>query len=212
MTKVEALRLLCQYCFVLSTKETLGDVVRDAAGMCERFPLDGGDITKAMRWLGYIQGVCVCAGVYSLAQVKMHSKRKYVYQSMLDLYKGELRSLEKETEKPENLNGGGRHGVTVIRKDEPTKEDPINPKHYSDLSYPLQDYQVIDILDSFSNTHRDARPASVTANLRHCLKYIFRFSLKGTELVNLKKARWYVDRAIQIAEREKELNDNARIF
>lgn len=47
----------------------------DVVGMWNRFPSEGSK-AKAMRWLGYMQGVCVASEVFTLDQVKEHSKNK----------------------------------------------------------------------------------------------------------------------------------------
>ena len=87
MTQEEALSLINEYCaekdsmrfvalrpfFSLRARKTF----KDAKGMAARWPVDGSK-AKAMRWLGYMQGVLVCAGYYDLDEVKEHSRRKYV--------------------------------------------------------------------------------------------------------------------------------------
>ena len=47
------------------------------AGMRDRFPADGSE-RKAMRWVGYMQGALVTTGVFTLDEVKEHSRRKRV--------------------------------------------------------------------------------------------------------------------------------------
>lgn len=43
----------------------------------ERFPSDGSE-NKAMRWLGFCQGVLFERGVFSLDDIKDHSKNRRV--------------------------------------------------------------------------------------------------------------------------------------
>lgn len=83
MTRETALKMLSQYCDAIKTGMwiTGGEmppVMKDAAGMADRFPEDGSE-KKAMRWLGYMQGVLVCSQVFSLDEVKEHSKRGSVH-------------------------------------------------------------------------------------------------------------------------------------
>ncbi len=80
MTRDEALSLLREY----SEEATIPDafdwqdqIYDDAMGMPARFPTDGSK-AKAMRWLGYMQGVLVALGVYTLDEVKEHSRRRSV--------------------------------------------------------------------------------------------------------------------------------------
>lgn len=76
MTRENALYLLSAYCDTLKDGFAADDpVLTDAAGMKDRFPADG-DVDKAMRWLGYMQGVLVHAGVYTLEEVKEHSRAR----------------------------------------------------------------------------------------------------------------------------------------
>lgn len=43
------------------------------AGITSRFPVDGSE-RKAMRWLGYAQGVAHALGYYTLDEIKEHSR------------------------------------------------------------------------------------------------------------------------------------------
>ncbi len=43
----------------------------------ERFPADGSE-NKAMRWLGFCQGILVERGIFTLEEVKIHSRDKEV--------------------------------------------------------------------------------------------------------------------------------------
>lgn len=73
MTRDEALAMIEEYATICA-KHADEDVVLDAAMMPDRWPVDGNE-SKAMRWLGYIQGVLVRDGVFTLEQVKDHSRR-----------------------------------------------------------------------------------------------------------------------------------------
>ena len=47
------------------------------AWMCDRILQDyipNGNIEKAMRWLGFIQGCFVWAGIYNLEEIRTHSR------------------------------------------------------------------------------------------------------------------------------------------
>lgn len=76
MTKTEALDLLDQYADGTTVPDHLlafqKDALEHARCAIERFPEDGSD-HKSMRWLGFVQGVLVMAGIYSLDAVKEHS-------------------------------------------------------------------------------------------------------------------------------------------
>lgn len=88
MTKDQALGLLYRYS--LDAAHVVGNQIRasipdrapmivnpilvDLANMRGRWPEDGSE-RKAMRWLGYAQGVLVATGVYSLEEVKEHSRK-----------------------------------------------------------------------------------------------------------------------------------------
>jgi len=71
MTRDTALDLIKQYQAIANEhgedKLYLLFTIRD------RFPEDG-DISKAMRWLGFCQGMLVGSGTFSLADVMEHSK------------------------------------------------------------------------------------------------------------------------------------------
>lgn len=81
MTQAEARRLLQSYCIEIEKRlavygwrsQRIPEAMEDARRMYGRFPLDGSK-EKAMRWLGYMQGVLVTSKVFTLAQVKEHSK------------------------------------------------------------------------------------------------------------------------------------------
>jgi len=65
-----------------------------------------------------------------------------------------------------------------------------NPKHYT--SHP-SGVECIEITEHMS------------FNLGNAVKYIWRASLKGKEIEDLRKARWYIDREIQ-----RILNEGAK--
>ena len=90
MTREDALDLLEQYAervsdspsaartAILSQKaEDRRAMLREVEGMHSRFPADGSE-RKAMRWLGFMQGVLVALGVYTLDEVKEHSRTRRV--------------------------------------------------------------------------------------------------------------------------------------
>ena len=65
-----------------------------------------------------------------------------------------------------------------------------HPKHYN--THP-SGVECIDIVEHFS------------FNVGNAIKYLWRSGLKGYELEDLHKARWYIDRAI--AETERQATD-----
>jgi len=73
MTKDTALRLIEQYTAVFKS-QGLPDT---ASELAQRWPQDGSE-KKAMRWLGFAQGVAYCSGIYTLDELKEHSRRGYV--------------------------------------------------------------------------------------------------------------------------------------
>jgi hypothetical protein len=86
MTRDDALALVEEYADVaLSMVTHAGQYVTlskrrawtGLIGMRERFPANGSE-RKAMRWLGFCQGVMVASGVFSLDEVKEHSRRRRV--------------------------------------------------------------------------------------------------------------------------------------
>jgi hypothetical protein len=67
-----------------------------------------------------------------------------------------------------------------------TADDAVNhPKHYT-----LGGVEVIDAIEAWQ----------LGFHLGNCIKYIARADHKGTRLQDLKKAKWYLDRAIARAE------------
>lgn len=84
MTKIEALALLAGYSRVAKERQKSGwysvhhqHQMQLVEGIEERFPADGSE-AKAMRWLGYAQGVMVASGVFGLDDVKRHSMTRVV--------------------------------------------------------------------------------------------------------------------------------------
>lgn len=78
MNKEQALDMLEQYANYFATRTlTVNPALRDAVGMPERFPIDGSE-NKAMRWLGYMQGVAVALNLFTLEEVKEHSRTRKV--------------------------------------------------------------------------------------------------------------------------------------
>jgi hypothetical protein len=71
----------------------------------------------------------------------------------------------------------------------PPQHDPVNhPSHYT--AHPTG-VECIDIVETFS------------FNIGNAVKYLWRAGLKDATLVDLKKARWYVEREIQRLEKEQ---------
>jgi hypothetical protein len=85
MTRDEALSLMDEYVEVFkgyceAPHSVSGDDASlQAAGMTERFP-EGGSEAKAMRWLGYIQGLAVGRFIYTLEEVKIHSENRTIVE------------------------------------------------------------------------------------------------------------------------------------
>ncbi len=75
MTKDTALSLLRQYGKMLRKETTLGATPDDTT-LVEidlRWPEDGSE-KKAMRWLGFIQGALYAHRVFTLTELKEHSR------------------------------------------------------------------------------------------------------------------------------------------
>lgn len=67
--------------------------------------------------------------------------------------------------------------------------DIINhPSHYT-----FSKYEVIDVIEEWKLDY----------HLGNVIKYIARSKHKGSELEDLKKARWYLDRKISLLSKEK---------
>ena len=79
-----------------------------------------------------------------------------------------------------------RDVMSGIKKVKPRDEDPVNhPKHYT-----FGKIEVIDVIEDWK----------LGFCLGNAVKYIARADHKGTRLQDLKKAKWYLDRAIARAE------------
>ena len=73
-----------------------------------------------------------------------------------------------------------------------TKEDEVNhPKHYNNYSF-----AVVDVIDEVVPNY----PSTYSGHIQNAIKYIFRAPFKGTLKKDLKKAVWYLNRAIEIKE------------
>jgi hypothetical protein len=69
MTKERALRLVQQYAAVF---RTTGEWDTTLTEIADRWPEDGSE-QKAMRWLGFVQGVAYARGLFTLEEIKEHS-------------------------------------------------------------------------------------------------------------------------------------------
>ena len=67
-----------------------------------------------------------------------------------------------------------------------TPEMVNHPKHYN-----VDGYEVIDIIDAFG----------LNFPMGSALKYLLRAERKGKKIEDLKKAQWYMNRAIEQAEK-----------
>ena len=74
MTKDEALDLIDRYCSIAKERTIASEVI---TGLRSRFPKDGSE-GKAMRWLGFMQGALYAANVFTLEELKVHSRDKIV--------------------------------------------------------------------------------------------------------------------------------------
>lgn len=73
--------------------------------------------------------------------------------------------------------------------------DPVNhPSHYNKLSM-----EVIDILEEITPHY----PPSIIGHIWNVLKYLFRAPFKGKMLQDMKKAKFYLDKAIAILEKNE---------
>lgn len=61
--------------------------------------------------------------------------------------------------------------------------DPINPEHYK-----VGGLEVIDVIEAFNLGFHDG----------NVVKYVLRAGRKGPALEDLEKARWYLDRLIEL--------------
>lgn len=85
MTRTEALDLLQQYsvyirthCSHVTRENTILDRVADAP---RRFPKSGSK-AKAMRWLGWAQGVLEASGVFAPQDIENHSRTRIVCEPL----------------------------------------------------------------------------------------------------------------------------------
>jgi len=72
-------------------------------------------------------------------------------------------------------------------------DDVNNPTHYN-----KQGIEVIDVIEAYTPN---------SPHLANVLKYVCRHSYKGTPVKDLKKAAWYLHRAITLAVYEQDLAD-----
>ena len=79
MEKMTAVRMVREYAKYL---RDLGETDPVLADIDTRWPSDGSE-AKAMRWLGFMQGALYVKRVFSLEQIKEHSKNGKV--SVTDL-------------------------------------------------------------------------------------------------------------------------------
>lgn len=82
MNKSEALELMRQYTVDLANRRLSQWPTRrhqrgHLLSMTMRFPEDGSE-RKAMRWLGFMQGALWMAGIFTLEELKEHSRRKHL--------------------------------------------------------------------------------------------------------------------------------------
>lgn len=72
---------------------------------------------------------------------------------------------------------------------EETKEEVNHPSHYGGADNP---YETIKVIQAWG----------LDFELGNAVKYISRAGKKGNELVDLKKARWYLDCKIELLEKK----------
>jgi len=70
MTKETALNLIKEYTEIFRDR----GLPEIASALHDRWPEDGSE-KKAMRWLGFAQGVAWSSDLFSLEDIKMHSMR-----------------------------------------------------------------------------------------------------------------------------------------
>ena len=71
MTKDQALKMIEQYADEFALHGCRDSTIVE---LPLRFPEDG-SVNKAMRWLGFIQGCAFALELFTLAELKEHSKR-----------------------------------------------------------------------------------------------------------------------------------------
>lgn len=69
-------------------------------------------------------------------------------------------------------------------------DDPVNPKHYAQFG----EMSSINIIARYG----------LGFELGNVIKYVLRAGLKGSEIEDLKKARWYLNRRIHLLDPENE--------
>ena len=69
MTKDNALDLISEYCEIMKKRGCEDEIV---TGLRDRVPPNARE-AKAMRWLGFMQGVLYSQGVFPLEELKKHS-------------------------------------------------------------------------------------------------------------------------------------------
>ena len=73
MTREQALNLIQAY----DEESRIYAACRILHGIYDRFPEDGNE-DKAMRWLGFCQGVLHSTGAFSLDELKKHSRKGHL--------------------------------------------------------------------------------------------------------------------------------------
>lgn len=74
MTRKQALDLIKEYQDWANAEEMPSPDHSTLRTIRDRFPDDGSE-NKAMRWLGFCQGVLLATGVFTLDELKDHSRR-----------------------------------------------------------------------------------------------------------------------------------------
>lgn len=92
MTREDAIDLIGQYCKMWDNKVSRKayQLVQDPdmiGGLRSRWPEDGSE-RKAMRWLGFMQGALWTLGIYTLDELKEHSRIREVAEPTGDALDG----------------------------------------------------------------------------------------------------------------------------
>lgn len=74
-----------------------------------------------------------------------------------------------------------------------TDEKVNHPQHYGGADNP---YEAIKVIEAWSSSF----PEGTEFHIGNTLKYLSRAGKKGSTLEDLRKARWYLDRAVQVLE------------
>ena len=77
--------------------------------------------------------------------------------------------------------------------------DKINPSHYQKEKFEV--IEVIEILCDDIETASHPQKTFVAFCLGNCIKYLLRCCEKDDIITNLKKCRWYLDKAIATLEK-----------